>query len=535
MQGGNAASPQPNAGECLLLGCASEDVFLQSIAPQASAAQSKPGDRNASLNPPQIAQLRSQVSAFHLLNANQPVPQYLQNAAQGIPPPGLAGQPPAPNPLGNTIEDKMAESTVQNIVAKNMEARMDGDGAAGSGSEDEKVTTPPEAPYAMEFDAKSLVYPYNAYRNPEEYAMRKFEADVSVPHTKMQRLLVPSVMPQGLDPYLLMQERNKFIETRMAWRMKELEEMDSTLGGGQQGAKDVPGIVEDKKPSSNLGIQARIELLQLRLAGKQRLLREDMVRAMHSATQLPADRSQFRRFRNHTLRDARETEQAERRQRTERELRGKQRHLQYIQGICDHGQAMINQGIQRGATGERYRRLGRAMQKLHADTEREEAKRVERLAKERLKALKNDDEDAYLALLGDAKNSRIGHLLKQTDQYLETLAAAVVEQQNEGVDKDQLANEMPFEQEEGPANEAMFGARRQDGEEEGAESKAGKVDYYAIAHKTQEKVTAQASILTGGTLKDYQIKGLQWMISLYNNRLNGILADEMVSLLYTKR
>jgi len=28
-------------------------------------------------------------------------------------------------------------------------------------------------------------------------------------------------------------------------------------------------------------------------------------------------------------------------------------------------------------------------------------------------------------------------------------------------------------------------------------------------------------------LKDYQVKGLQWMISLYNNRLNGILADEM--------
>jgi ATP-dependent helicase STH1/SNF2 len=36
-------------------------------------------------------------------------------------------------------------------------------------------------------------------------------------------------------------------------------------------------------------------------------------------------------------------------------------------------------------------------------------------------------------------------------------------------------------------------------------------------------------MLTGGTLKDYQVKGLQWMISLYNNRLNGILADEMVS------
>ena len=34
-------------------------------------------------------------------------------------------------------------------------------------------------------------------------------------------------------------------------------------------------------------------------------------------------------------------------------------------------------------------------------------------------------------------------------------------------------------------------------------------------------------MMEGGVLKDYQVKGLQWMISLYNNRLNGILADEM--------
>jgi hypothetical protein len=32
----------------------------------------------------------------------------------------------------------------------------------------------------------------------------------------------------------------------------------------------------------------------------------------------------------------------------------------------------------------------------------------------------------------------------------------------------------------------------------------------------------------GATLREYQIVGLQWMVSLYNNHLNGILADEMV-------
>jgi ATP-dependent DNA helicase len=33
--------------------------------------------------------------------------------------------------------------------------------------------------------------------------------------------------------------------------------------------------------------------------------------------------------------------------------------------------------------------------------------------------------------------------------------------------------------------------------------------------------------MTGVALRDYQIVGLNWLISLYENGLNGILADEM--------
>lgn len=34
--------------------------------------------------------------------------------------------------------------------------------------------------------------------------------------------------------------------------------------------------------------------------------------------------------------------------------------------------------------------------------------------------------------------------------------------------------------------------------------------------------------IKNGEMRDYQIRGLNWMISLYENGLNGILADEMV-------
>lgn len=34
-----------------------------------------------------------------------------------------------------------------------------------------------------------------------------------------------------------------------------------------------------------------------------------------------------------------------------------------------------------------------------------------------------------------------------------------------------------------------------------------------------------------GKMRDYQVRGLNWLISLYENGINGILADEMVSIL----
>ena len=40
-------------------------------------------------------------------------------------------------------------------------------------------------------------------------------------------------------------------------------------------------------------------------------------------------------------------------------------------------------------------------------------------------------------------------------------------------------------------------------------------------------MTRQSPNLVGGTLKSYQIRGLEWLVSLFNNNLNGILADEM--------
>jgi SNF2 family DNA or RNA helicase len=38
-----------------------------------------------------------------------------------------------------------------------------------------------------------------------------------------------------------------------------------------------------------------------------------------------------------------------------------------------------------------------------------------------------------------------------------------------------------------------------------------------------------SAVVKNGTLRDYQVQGLNWMASLHDNGINGILEDEMVS------
>ena len=280
-------------------------------------------------------------------------------------------------------------------------------------------------------------------------------------------------------------------------------------------ASDSASFQIPQHPNSKL--KALIELKSLHLLERQKQMREKILVSMNLATSLGLDRSAFRRVRKQALRDARVTEQLERKQRTERERKVKQRHTDYLTMICAHGKDLLSA---HSKSSDHWRKIGRMVLKFHADTEREEQKRIERVAKERLNALKADDEEAYLKLIDTAKDTRITHLLQQTDAYLDNLAQAVRAQQ----DDDSHIDWATTDGTDGAAvDETTFGASRQDDPTDDA----GRADYYSVAHRITEKITEQPSILVGGKLKEYQMKGLQWMVSLYNNRLNGILADEM--------
>ena len=496
-----------------------------------------------------MSALRAQIMAFKLISRGTPLPEHLQHA---IRPHSSAAadldKALVPADVGSRIVDaavKMQKGVVPSARSSATPAPSTQAPTTDPPVQDEETpaaplpnispTDLPKGPF-LEDDTSSGVYPYNAFRLPFTHLTRPVDVDPTMFATRLQRLLIPSIMPPGLDVHQIVNERDRFIESRIAQRIRELEGMDAMMGDGgfDSLADDILGLVTDKQTALSVGtidalnapvsthpapnahgkLRAMIELKSLRLLEKQRSMRALVAERLIQGTLLPLNRADFRRARKPTLRDARMTEQAERRQRVDRERRAKHKHVEQLGVICAHGKEVISTCRQ---AQDRVLRLGRAVVSFHAYTEKEEQKRIERISKERLKALKADDEEAYMKLIDTAKDTRITHLIRQTDAYLDSLAQAVMAQQSEH-------GPLELETEDGPTNEATFGAQVQ---EEATEDK-GRVDYYAVAHRISEKVTKQPSLLIGGTLKDYQLKGLQWMVSLYNNKLNGILADEMV-------
>ncbi|ODV92054.1 hypothetical protein CANCADRAFT_22566 [Tortispora caseinolytica NRRL Y-17796] len=343
---------------------------------------------------------------------------------------------------------------------------------------------------AEEVSFKTAKDPYEQFSAPisyENYAER------------VNKSMIPSVMPVGVDVNELKERRNRAIESRIEYRLQELSSTPTNIG--TLDASDVSPSVLDAD-NNKLKIRALIEYKCLKLRHKQKALRQDASLAFShlNSFALTGNRVNFRRMKKLSLVESRLAEDLEKQLRIERERKETQKQMEYLQSICSHSIDIYAQGRDKKT---RFLRLGKGVNSYHYHTEREEQRRLERTAKQRLQALRANDEETYLKLLSQAKDSRITHILQQTNIFLESLSQAVKEQQADarGVDAEPIDSN---ENEEG-----------------------GKLDYYAIAHKIKEEVTKQPNILVGGTLKEYQIRGLQWMVSLYNNNLNGILADEM--------
>lgn len=115
---------------------------------------------------------------------------------------------------------------------------------------------------------------------------------------------------------------------------------------------------------------------------------------------------------------------------------------------------------------------------------------------------------AALLLKPDTKNSMSARRKKEEDEAKERVAAALKASEKEAA---ALAEASGLSQAEIEAQKAAEEKARLEASMKG----------FGDGHRIIEPVTAQPTIMAHGTLKNYQIKGLEWLISLYNNKLNG--------------
>tara|TARA_R110002003_G_scaffold48_26_gene4178 strand:+ start:15699 stop:19763 length:4065 start_codon:yes stop_codon:yes gene_type:complete len=437
---------------------------------------------NAALSKEQLIMLRAQIGAFKHLSKGLPLPANMQQQIYGH---HMAKKP----------------STAADAVNAAAQVLDNATRAASVGGAVQEPRILPRLP-------ESFIEPWRseAFRdvNYLSHAQRK------------NRPYLATIMPQGVDIDSVQQsmqemrkEREIILYNRLTARKAELEKLNANIGSWDTSKTDSP---ED---NGKVKLALVIEQKKLNLLEKQRKLRRDIAQQMIHADNLAmtANRTIYRRLKKQSMREARLTEKLEKQQRDARETKEKKKHHEFIDAIRKHRTELQEAGM---AQRQRLQKLGRTMITTHQNIEKEEQKRIERTAKQRLQALKANDEETYLKLLGQAKDTRISHLLKQTDGFLKQLAASVKAQQRSSIDRYQLDAQVSEDEDS-------------DDGESGDDERPGKkrTDYYEIAHRVKEEVHKQANILVGGTLKEYQVKGLQWMVSLYNNNLNGILADEM--------
>ncbi|CAI4211781.1 unnamed protein product [Parascedosporium putredinis] len=456
----------------------------QAHLPAPSGSTSSPSSQNNNamglFSQQQLTMLRQQISAFKLLSRNAGLSQNIRQA--------LFSQ-------RQRRQLSLSEST-QGVPAAAQSAQD-----LGKKSINGADTTVHGDTVATEPGPKSAKSPYAMVKNSISYYDH---------NQRKNRWIIPSIFPTGVDTDQLRLEQERSLFNRMSHRYQQLKALPANMAHWDS-------TQEATEADERLRLKAIIEMKALEQYARQRKLREKVGQMMMSYDNLAmtTNRSNYRRMKKQSVREARITEKLEKQQRDARENREKKKHVDFLRAICNHRSEIIG-----AAESQRNKshKLSRVMYNQHYNIEKEEQKRLERTAKQRLQALKANDEEAYLKLLDQAKDTRITHLLRQTDGFLKQLASSVKVQQRQAAER-YGDDSGAFDQEE---EESEVGS-----EDEDDEDSSRKIDYYAVAHRIKEEVTEQADILVGGKLKEYQVKGLQWMISLYNNNLNGILADEM--------
>lgn len=221
--------------------------------------------------------------------------------------------------------------------------------------------------------------------------------------------LTPIFKPKCPDLDTIFRERDQRVQARIEHRIMVLSNLPP---------------LENK----DLEIKAQTELRALRLIGLQRKVRREVVEAYEKNTSLSTviNMKHYRRTKKISLREARVTEKLEKQRELVLEQRKRQRYNHYIDSIMDHANKFTNyhKNVQ-----IRLQKQSQAIITYHKNYERDRKREEERLERERLRLLQQDDEDGYRKLIDAKKNKRLAYLLDQTDDYLMQMMSLVRDHQ----------------------------------------------------------------------------------------------------------
>ncbi|GLU00741.1 hypothetical protein SLE2022_180870 [Rubroshorea leprosula] len=328
----------------------------------------------------------------------------------------------------------------------------------------------------------------------------------------------------------------------LAYDVKDLlfeEGMEVLNKKRSENLKKISGLLavnlERKRIRPDLVVRLQIEEKKLRLMDLQARLRDEVDQQQQEIMAMP-DRP-YRKFVR--LCERQRMELARQVQATQKAMREKQ-----LKSIFQWRKKLLEA---HWAIRDARTARNRGVAKYHERMLREFSKRKDDDRNKRMEALKNNDVERYREMLleqqtsvpGDAaeRYAVLSSFLSQTEEYLNKLGSKITAAKSQQEVEEAANAAAAAARLQGLSEEEVRAAAACAGEEvmirnrfmemnaprDG--SSAGK--YYNLAHAVNEKVIRQPSMLRAGTLRDYQLVGLQWMLSLYNNKLNGILADEM--------
>lgn len=215
---------------------------------------------NAIFSRIQLEALKNQIFAFKLLSRDMPIPQRIMEAVMR-PLPCSMSTNFIMAPTTTTQQHQLPPTPIEEKNTSSSTTVMDASTI---------VVSPPTSKYSL--DEQSTISPplhpppintqestmYNAYASP--YSLFNTHISSFMHATSLHRQMVPSIMPVGVDPLLLHQERENAIHDLMQGRYEELSDWEQQFWM----------MLDPQQYDDDFYIKALMEHKALKLAERQK-------------------------------------------------------------------------------------------------------------------------------------------------------------------------------------------------------------------------------------------------------------------------